>query len=108
MYTIRLLLVTEIMNWMLRPGSWCRRSGAGPLAPLTHTFGPSIQQNLLDAWQVTCYNRPCYSFWTFDIDAPPIAALWLGGEGGQDASVQPVDASLRDGGAEPDLQQGDS
>ena len=30
-----------------------------------------------------------YSFWTFDIDAPPFAALWLGDEGGQDASAQP-------------------
>ena len=49
-----------------------------------------------------------YSFRTFDIDAPPIAALWLGDEGGQDASVQPVDASLRDGGAESDLPQGDA
>ena len=49
-----------------------------------------------------------YSFRTFDIDAPPIAALWLGGEGVQDASVQPVDASLRDSGAESDLPQGDA
>ena len=49
-----------------------------------------------------------YSFRTFDIDAPPIAALWLGDEGGQDAFVQPVDASLRVGGAESDLPQGDA
>ena len=49
-----------------------------------------------------------YSFRTFDIDAPPIAAMWLGGEGGQDASMQPVDASLRYGGAESDLPQGDA
>ena len=30
-----------------------------------------------------------FSLWTFDIDAPPINALWLGDEGGQDAYAQP-------------------
>ena len=87
--------------------SWAEISISKTKHLLPQALSGAFGDGPLDRVYIDTLSSVSYSFGTFDIDALQNAALWLGGEEGQYAFVQPVDASLRDSGAESDLPQGE-